>query len=781
MKSAQKIISLQEIKKDLILSEEERKNLRFEHNRQSFLDGNTNVLSNNEFIQRLTETLLAPEKQHDVQLGRLFGRLGAVAVISDQSLRERVLALLSQSMVHLLRGNDREMLLLLAPACWKWLEYETEVLSGLEVMHRRVEEVADWLLLNRYWTEAEKIMRSLSRIRSGRLDKCKTIVTLVTRTIDNLASRGVIEALTDGYLREQPERRRGISSLLAALGRPAAVYLLRRIFESHSRGERLNLIELAAGFGPTIVPILTENLNKKPPWAALRNIICIVAAIGDPGLYRIIRPYLDHEDERVQREMISSVVKLGGEESVERLIDGLAVVNDRLKIQVIRLLLLEKSDQEQILAAFIELIGKRKTFSIRSGNELLSALVVALRSFPGRQSVDLLLKIRGEYEVVPGGGRILFLIDEALMVIEPQWRHQRQIVDDLPDAVSFASDPMEQQQAYDRIQRVESKVRSLQQSGDADAAGRLIYDEASTAAQDKDFVVAEMLRDRLLEVNPLALADAIALEEYIEEQKSTAISSHHVEIWQELHARMTGEEFNALYFRMRQENYREGENIVRVGEADSSLYFLNSGYISVNCRVSGQDIFLKRVTPGAVLGWEQFLATSVWTYGLTAISEVQVQVLDLALFQELVDLFPAVGMTLEWYCQKHTRIPELLKMSGKDRRDFPRYALTLTIRNTLLDQFGSKGRRMFRGELVDISQIGLAFAVRISSSQNARLLLGRQISSVITAHGEDLPECRGVIVGVRGHGDPPEVFTVHVKLAEAINEQVFRKILFLVR
>jgi hypothetical protein len=257
MKSTQKIISLKEIKKELILSEEERKYLRYEHNLQSFLDGNTHVLGNNEFIQRLTETLLAPERPSDAQLGQLLGRLAAVAVIRDQSLRERVLALLSQSIVHLLRGNDREMLLLLAPACWKWLEYETEVLSGLEVMHRRVEEITDWLLLNRYWTEAEKIMRSLSRIRSGRLDKCKTIVTLVTRTIENLSNRGVIEALTDGYLREQPERRRGISNLLTALGRPAAVYLLRRIFESHSRGERLNLIELAAGFGPTIVPILS--------------------------------------------------------------------------------------------------------------------------------------------------------------------------------------------------------------------------------------------------------------------------------------------------------------------------------------------------------------------------------------------------------------------------------------------------------------------------------------------------------------------------------------------
>ena len=56
--------------------------------------------------------------------------------------------------------------------------------------------------------------------------------------------------------------------------------------------------------------------------------------------------------------------------------------------------------------------------------------------------------------------------------------------------------------------------------GQQKEAGGLIYDQAVNYLNQKKYAVAEMLRDRLLEVNPLALSEVIQLGELIEEHKS---------------------------------------------------------------------------------------------------------------------------------------------------------------------------------------------------------------------------------------------------------------------
>ena len=54
-------------------------------------------------------------------------------------------------------------------------------------------------------------------------------------------------------------------------------------------------------------------------------------------------------------------------------------------------------------------------------------------------------------------------------------------------------------------------------------------------------------------------------------------------------------------------------------------------------------------------------------------------------------------------------IPDLVRMAGSDRREYPRYPVSLIINNMLLDPFGQTGKKTFRGEMIDISKGGLGF------------------------------------------------------------------------
>ena len=122
----------------------------------------------------------------------------------------------------------------------------------------------------------------------------------------------------------------------------------------------------------------------------------------------------------------------------------------------------------------------------------------------------------------------------------------------------------------------------------------------------------------MLEINPLALTEVIRLGEIIDEEKSTTLNNHHVEVWSGLYEKMSTEEFNGLYHALRQESYSPGEAIVNTGDNDSSLYFVNAGAVTLSCQSGNKESFLKRLQPGEVIGVGPFFSVSVWTVSMTA-------------------------------------------------------------------------------------------------------------------------------------------------------------------
>ncbi len=769
---------IETVKQKFSISEEKRRNLRLEHGFTELSLGNIQVLKSDEFAQELVDYLVRDPEEDRGFKTKLLVSLGEGAISSDLSTRERALAVLSHAAENFLHHDDQDGVILLANCFCKWLEHETELLPGLAVLVKRMERLAAWLLARSFWQEGESVLILFQRIHTHSLAKGAAVRSVISKTLERLATKTTLGHLTNSYLLED-DRTQLLGNLLLVFEAKAAKYLLHRLIQSSRRKDRLMLINLLPAFGTRAVPFLEECLKKEPPWAIVRNVIAVLAEMRDDSCYPLIKKYFRHKDKRVQHEMIRYVVIIGGEAATHRLLEGLEAVNDDLKAYIVRLLADHGKSEKTILDALCDLAEARSGFS-RSGNLLINTMIATLRTFPCRKSLDLLDRLQAQYALGPGNDQILLQIEEARKVIVPNLRHQQQRSDDLPEMVSFYNDPKQTQLAMDRIAHIEEQLRRLISLGDMQGVGELLYERACSAARDKDFEVAEKLRDRLLEINPMALNEVLELGELIEEHKTTLIPSHHVEIWSELYDKMTTEEFNALYYVLRQEDYRKGEIIVQAGETDASLYFINSGQIGLTCLSGGSESFLKRIGPGNILGSEQFFAPSVWTVTLRALSDVQIQVLDHAQFLTISKEYQGIEDTLQRYCRKFAKVPELLKMSGDERREYPRYSVTLLTRNVLLDHYGKKGKRIFRGELIDICRNGLAFTIKISSRNNAKLLLGRQIISEIQGiEGEVLTECSGLIVGVRPQNEIVSEFTVHIKLTRKIEDTAFSTIIAL--
>ncbi|EKD35293.1 MAG: hypothetical protein ACD_75C01964G0018 [uncultured bacterium] len=776
---------LERIHRHIALSEEKRSRVRFEHNLAALARGSFQVLGNDEFVSDLAEYLPEKYPQAKDQNRKILIALSDAVVSGESRIRERTLPILSLAALHSLQRGEKGEIFILVHGFCKWLEFETDVLPGLAVVMKRIEELSAWLLEMSYWKDAEKIIALLHRILSGELEKSAAIRSLAGKTLCNLAAESLIERLTDRYLAAEHDQEI-CKEILLHLGVQTTGYLLHRAIRSFNRRERLALIGLLplTTSGTDALPVFEESLQQNPPWTVVRNIISIVAETRAESSYPLLQQYFSHEDSRVQHEMIGCVVKLGGNRMKDRLLHGLGVVNDSLKIYIIRMLAELEGRDESVLSALCALCdaaAKRSVGAANSANGLLGAIATALRAFPDPKSIDVLSSLRRQYEKMPASDHLLLQIDQTLKILRPQLRHNRQRPDNREETVSFDSDPLQQQIAFNKTAKIEEEVRKLIRQGERKGAGEFLYKHALAAGREKDFVTAEMLRDRMLEIDPMALAEVVELGEWIEEQKTTLIGAHHIEIWNNLYEEMATEEFNALYQGLRHEDYRKGDLIVQAGESDESLYFVNSGFISLNCVIGDNEHFLKRMGPSDVLGSEQFFSASVWTVSLKALSDVQVQVLDKVAFRTIAENFPEFEEKLRRYCKKFANVPELLKMSGGDRREYPRFPLTLLTKNYLRDPYGTQGSRSFNGELVDISRNGLAFAIKISSRNKTRLLLGRQIVSVIQTEGESLVQCNGVVVGVRIHDAAVQHYTVHVKFSRNIDDIVFKQIVSMVQ
>ncbi len=772
---SQKIEQKPDVLEAISQSESKRRKLRFDYNLAAIATGSIQAIGSDEFMADLAAFLNGGAGERDLHRQILLA-LGEALVSPEKVLRERALTLLSVAAQRCVQEQDREKIELLVNSLYKWFEYEQEILPGFETVIKRVEEIVGWLLRMSLWRDAAKIVTLLARINDGRLEKRKAIESLAGRCLANLATRQLVDILADTCL-YQKEEQEPCSEILRSLGSPSAAILLDRCIDTPEKTERQALLCLVSKTaGGSLWELIEEALPLKPSAEVLIDIILLVTVEnGGEAIFPALMQYFGHEDKRVQQELLRCTIKLGGREMKARLLAALGVVNDSLKIGVIRLLAEHGGGDASVLSSLCDCIEKKCPSSTGLCPGLARAVAIALRAFPHRKSIEALESLQREYANLPDTDDLLQQIDRTLKILYPRLRHLRHC--EAAKEISFDSDPLQIQAARNRAAGIDEEVRKIQHQGNSRDAGRLLQQHAQAAGKAGDFVLAEMLMDRIMEIDPMALDEVVELGKWLDVQKKAIVEPLLSEVWDSLRELLSPPEAKALHQVLRRQNYRKGDIIIQAGESDESLYFFTSGDVGLNCLVGGDEHFLKRIKPGNVLGGPQFFSTSVWTSSLRALSEVRAHVLDRDVFGPVAEKFPELEGKLHSYCVKHeTKIAELVRSTGDDRREFPRYPAGRLITSSLKDPYGSGGSREFHGELVDISRNGMAFTIKISSRENARLLVGREIFSTIQLGEGTVARCSGMVVGVREQNDVDKKFTVHVKFARRIDELTLRRI-----
>jgi len=308
------------------------------------------------------------------------------------------------------------------------------------------------------------------------------------------------------------------------------------------------------------------------------------------------------------------------------------------------------------------------------------------------------------------------------------------------------------------------------EKNDTGAATKLMFDMIVKYSKEKDFEKADTLRDRLMEVNPMALTEIVKAGEIIDEAKSASIDQAHLETWAALYKILTQEETTTLFFAMKSAVFDAKHYIFRQGELDSRLYFISKGQLHLVFNQGDEEILIKELNPGDVMGEETFFNLTLCTSSAITVSEVELYYLEKDILTKWEKRALGIESKLRDYCLKLPKISKLLKEKGLDRRSHKRIEVMSKVSIQPLDASDSPVGQSVVGTLADISQGGLSFYIKIPKENIHKMFMEQRLNmkfTLMTEGSQHKIDQNGTIVAAISHFYE---YSIHVRLDKILDE-----------
>ena len=326
------------------------------------------------------------------------------------------------------------------------------------------------------------------------------------------------------------------------------------------------------------------------------------------------------------------------------------------------------------------------------------------------------------------------------------------------------------------LAKQERLIDTYVQQQRTEEAVELLFQLIVNYAKAKNFVKAEALREKLFEIDSMALTQIIKSAEIIEEEKSEAVDSSHMDIWSDFYKNLTTEETNIFYFALTKKIIYPDEIIFKQGDQNNKLWFIDQGQLKLVYSQKGVEKLIKTMGPGSLAGEDTFFTISVCTTSLTALGRAGVNYLDIDTYTKWQTDYPTLASKIEMYCSNLIKNAKLLKEKGINRREHRRIKISGTILFQVLNASGKPIGKAFKGDISDISIGGLSFFIKTSNRKNALMLLGRKLNVKFSLPmGNTSLETvqKGTITGVINHLFRD--YSIHMKFDNLLSKLVIEE------
>ena len=672
----------------------------------------------------------------------------------------------------------------------EWLKCETSLTDNHQALIGILTQYAVSVSESAESDHSGPLMEVFNQILSHAIPKKDGILELISASMSGLAGPEKMEPLFQSLLTGDASKRKDAIDKLSKIGSAAIDPLLDLLQKTQNPAQSTRIMQVLTDIGPGVILRVPAYLEKGSP-LFLSYLLQLISKFGDRSLLDTIKPLLEKPDYNVRKECANAIYNIGGKNRENIFIGLLKKADDRFKAEVIRLLgLLQSNDAEMQI---MEILEDPDLIKSQYANELAanactalgqmgaSAAIMAINAVMKEKKKGLLSKKSKEFNQ-----SVKSAAAKAVKMLSGEIPRPKKLSDG-PVQKSKAQKSTIKIKTFKRpgleagaVQMDVAEIKAMEQkaqkltANDPKAAVDLLLELVKICAAGRDFGRAEFYRDRMNEIDSLALTEIFAANEAIDKAKAGAIDKGFMESWSNLFSTLTEEESNALYYGLQTLECGDEEVICQQGKLNQKLYFADTGQIYLSFRHNDQDVELKLLEKGQPVGADHFFGISMASLSLKAAEDAKVKFLTKETLSKWETDLPALSSKLSEYCYKNLDIAALFKEKKLDRRQFQRQ---LRSGKLLLQLFKSSGKplgKQLKGEFNDLSPGGLSFYIKLPKKEAVPHLLGLNLNlkfNYLVGKNRQKADCNGKIAAITFEQFSSD-YCVHVKLDQPIQELI---------
>jgi len=605
----------------------------------------------------------------------------------------------------------------------RWLTSETSATPATGEVFEEIRGMVTLMLRSGQFASANAFLEPIHQIATGAMPREEAIAASCVGIIESLVASATFGALLDRTRESDEPPDAQIEKTVGFLTGKTAV--------SSADGDRKAAARrLQAATDSAGADEVAQRLASEKDIDQQRELVILLGKIGDQAHLPTLEAMLPDADGPLIRDVLKAVYTIGGPAGGDLLLAQLDTSPVTRKATLIAMLGMLK--HAPATPRLIQFLAPDVSLPVDAKAAIQEKVCLALGKMGAAGAAPALESIVGD-DGKSGSytDAVVIAARKAVAAIRkaPAAPKKASAAPAKPPAKKSAAPAASKGKDPD-----EAAAMALAAGGDTEAAVKKLFELIVTSARKKNFARADALRERMMEVDGMALTEIVKSAEIIEEEKSAALDSDHEEVWGPLYALLDGEEINALFYTTEQVTFEPGQVMLSQGHINDRLYFISQGRAQSVYRDGDKESALKTYRKGSVAGIHSFFNISVCKSSVIALSSVTANALPRSALAEWKDSHAALETKLAEHFLAAENEDALWEEAG-NRRRHPRVDVQGKMLVQLANNAGKAVGKPFKGDLSDLSLGGLSFFIKASNRETARTMLGRRLNMTFAIPG----------------------------------------------
>ncbi len=321
----------------------------------------------------------------------LIDRLAEALLSDKQDIRDQAAETLVKVIDNLPEKRLDEVVRKLSTTLTKWITLETSATPAYKkICYRLKDQIVAFIREKRY-AECLPLLNVFHLIDYGLLDKNETAQKIASDIIMELSPPERLDMLFEIYASLKENEQKDLGRVLSRIG-PASLNRLMDILRDHPvSDERVKILHLFIEIGQPALSVIKNETLRDRPWFFHRNLAYLLGHIKGPTTVEALQTMLMHRHDKVRREALDSLYRVGESETGPVLLSILPAVDDAFKTNIIEIL--GKIKYKEATPALMAIMKSRPFIVSSERSDLEEVICVSLGKIGAPEAVPLLTEI----------------------------------------------------------------------------------------------------------------------------------------------------------------------------------------------------------------------------------------------------------------------------------------------------------------------------------------------------------------------------------------------------